>query len=687
MSAVKAVFGVRITALMAALVALLLVVSAPLKADLPKGAEQVSADEFTLNFREVEIATLVEAVSRITGRNFVLDPRVRGEVTAVSARPMDADSLYSVFLSILDVHGFAAIPVGQVVKIVPDAAARYQAGDEGSDEPDHSAADRMQSTVVRLRHVPAQPLLTVLRQLMPEQAGLSVSQESNALVLTDRAGNIERLKRIIDEVDRPLREVQTIELAHARAEEVVEILDALMADQSASGEGEAIRPAFVADSRTNSVLIGGNRAAVTQMRAVIADLDVVDEQEGNVRVIRLQHASAEDVVAVLGSMFAKPESSGESQVVGRREVEIAADSSLNALVVSAPRHRFEEIQATVAALDVRRNQVLVEAVIAEVSDDFTQKLGTQFFVGGGSGTVPIGVSTFDGLLSGIASAARDSGGELSGEALGLALVSGLGDGGNLGVGRFGGSTDFGVLVSALAGQAGNNILSTPSLLTLDNQEASIVVGQNIPIITGSFSQTGDGNSPTNPFQTISREDIGIKLNVTPSISPDGAVRMILEQEVSSLDTTTEAAAGFVTNKRNVTTTVQVDDGDVVVLGGLIDNATRDTRQKVPGLGDIPLFGNLFRYRDTRTSKRNLMIFIRPIVVRAKEDLDQFTRSQYERTRRAQESYYDDASLTRGEHWFLLPDMEGFVHNEPLPLPDNIEQMLEEDRKQRWESVR
>jgi general secretion pathway protein D len=256
----------------------------------------------------------------------------------------------------------------------------------------------------------------------------------------------------------------------------------------------------------------------------------------------------------------------------------------------------------------------------------------------------------------------------------------LGDGGNVGVGRFGqGGADFALLVSALAGNSGNNILSTPSLLTLDNQEASIVVGQNIPIVTGSYAQTGSATSPTNPFQTITREDIGVKLKVTPTISPDGTVRLKIEQEVSSLDSAAQSSAGLITNKRNVTTTVQVDDGDVVVLGGLIDDSTNSNQQSVPGLGDIPILGNLFRYRSASTNKRNLMIFIRPLIVGDGGKLSEFSSEQYNRIRQSQQDTFDKRSLVKPRDWSVLSPEQDFQRNLPIPMPQNIQTLMEQDR--------
>lgn len=659
--------------------------------------EETESGQVTLNFRDMDIQGLIQAISRITGRNFVVDPRVKAKVTVISERPMDPEELYETFLSILQVHGFAAVESGNIIKIIPEVDARST--EQAVNPKGSSKGDEMITEVVRLRFVPANPLLTVLRQIMPQQAALAVAQDSNALVITDRVANVRRLKAILEQIDQPAaRDVQVIPLEHASATTVAETLEAFFGasgtgsgnsagkGNDSQGAGSLQAPTFVADERSNSVLIGGNRVDRARMHAVILDLDIPAAPVGDTHVFRLRYAKAENMIEVLRGVENLGAGDGEDETEAPGETfRISADSSLNALVVTASPSRMAAIRDVIEQLDVRRNQVLVEAIIAEVSNDLTRRLGAQLVAGGTEGTVPLGISTFNGLLSEVAQAAASGTGT---ESLALGLASGLGDGGNFGVGRLGqGGTDFALLVSALSANAGNNILSTPSLLTLDNEEASIVVGQNIPVITGSYAQTGSATSPDNPFQTISREDIGIKLKVTPSISPDGTVRMQIEQEVSSIDNSTQSAAGLITNKRNVNTTVQIDDGDVVVLGGLIDDSARNSQQKVPGLGDIPVFGNLFRYRETQSSKRNLMVFIRPIIINADGDLKHYSGNQYRRMRQAQRAAWSDEALGDASEWRVLPPQQDFLVNEPVPLPQNIEMLMRLDRNERKNEAR
>ncbi|MGC9456364.1 MAG: type II secretion system secretin GspD [Halothiobacillaceae bacterium] len=646
-------------------------------------AEEAQIDEdgrVTLNLRDADIEALITAVSEVTGTSFVVDPRVKARVNMISAQPMAPDRLYEVFLSILQVHGFTAIPAGEVVKIIPEVNAKGEApvSDQRAGQ---RPADEVTTEVVRLRHVDAAPLLTVLRQIMPQQAALSVHQDSNSLVITDRAGNIARLKDILTRVDvRDRDEIEIIRLKNASASEVQKTLQSVFRRQGATaapdggsgaagGGGEA---SFAVDKRTNSILISGDPSDRARMRVLIADLDTPLERAGNTQVFRLKYAKAEELVPILEGVrvlkgvpdLPDGETGEGGSSAATRDVSIQADASLNALVVTASPEVMRELESVIEQLDVRRPQVLVEAIIAEVSDDFRQRLGTQFVLGGGSGTVPIGISTFNGLVSNVVQDLASAGTD-STEALALAAARNLGDGGNIGIGRFDGSgTDFGILVSALAANAGNNILSTPTLLTLDNEEASIVVGQNIPIVTGSFTGTESGSAITNPFQTVSREDIGVKLSLLPTISPDGTVRMNIEQEVSSLDNAVSNPAGLVTNKRNITTTVTVDDGDVVILGGLMDDSASNTRQRVPLLGDLPVVGNLFSYRESRSVKRNLMVFLRPIIIRSPDDIHDRTREYYDNVRGAQEQSFSRYGFLSRDAWPMLDTHDRYLRHLP-----------------------
>ncbi len=663
---------------------------------LPPTEFSVSNGLITLNLRDAELDALIATVSEATGKNFIVDPRVKAKVNLVSAKPMPPDELYNVFLSVLQVHGYAAVTKGNVIKIVPDVNAKQDGVEVGGVDVARGA-DELVTEVVSLRHVQAAPLLTALRQLMPQQAALSVHPESNSLILTDRAGNVARMKDILARVDHPgSDEIETIRLKHASAADIVKTLTQLRsragrgAQPAGAPGGDATSLAsFAADERTNSVLLSGDKTEREKLRAVVVYLDTPLERAGNTQVFYLKYARASELVPILqgtnrpvaragstglsssatgmSSGFASGStgtgaSTGSAAVTtatvglgGRQDAVVIADEATNALVITAPPSVMRELESIISQLDIRRAQVLVEAIIAEVSDDFSRKLGVQMAAFSANSRGPIGVSTFNGLLSAIASSATNP----------IAAVGALGDGLNMGVGDFNGrGADFGVLVSALAGDANNNILSTPSLLTLDNQEASIVVGKNVPIVTGSYATTGS-TTTTTPFQTVTREDIGVKLKVKPSISPEGAVRLELEQEVSSIDAAAQSDAGLITNKRNVKTTVLAQDGDVVVLGGLIDETVNDQESKVPGLGDIPVLGELFKYRSTGRAKRNLMIFIRPVVLRDRVAANRYTAEKYNAFREQQVRFAQNPlGFAVPGDYPLLPQLDGYNLNIP-----------------------
>ncbi len=676
---------------------------------------QINNGKVTLNLRDADLDALIATVSEATGKNFIVDPRVKAKVNLVSAKPMSADELYNVFLSVLQVHGFAAVDKGGIIKIVPDVNAKQDGVDVVANVGTAGrGADEIVTEVVKLRHVQAAPLLTALRQLMPQQAALSVHPESNSLILTDRAGNVARMKDILQRVDvTGSDDVEIIRLKHASATDIVKTLTQLksgsrgsQASAAPGGDGSNLPASFAADERSNSVLISGDKNERAKLRAVVIYLDTPMSRAGNTQVFYLKYARAKDLVSILqgsnrpvareggttsglssglsnsnssSSAFSGSSTSasfGSSSNIntstvgigGRQDAVVLADDATNALIITAPPNVMRELESIIQQLDIRRAQVLVEAIIAEVSEDFAKKLGVQWAAFPANGTGAVGLSTFNGLLASLATAT-------SGGTNPLGAVGALGDGFNLGVGNVDGKgTDFAVLISALAGDANNNILSTPSLLTMDNQEASIVVGQNVPIVTGSYTNTGAANASTSPFQTVSREDIGVKLRVKPSISPDGAVRLELDQEVSSIDQRASqgSSSGLITSKRNVKTSVLAQDGDVVVLGGLMDESVQDSVSKVPLLGDIPVLGVLFSQKETTRTKRNLMVFIRPIIMRDNVDATRYTANKYNEFRDQQMRFSQNplGFAVPGEYP-MLPESTGYNMNIPTAKPAPI----------------
>ncbi len=645
----------------------------------------VYAEEVTLNLKQADIDTLIHLVSERTGKNFVVDERVKGKVTVISAAPMDEAQLYQTFLSILSVHGFAVVPAGSIYKIVPEAMAK------SLDTPvlhQHQSAvgDEFITQVVEVKNINAAQLIPILRPLVPQQGHLAANPENNVLVISDRAANIERLLKIIRRVDRPQQnEVDVIMLEHASAVEVVRIINSL--DKSAGAANAAVSKTHVlADERTNSVLISGDKTERLRLQALITHLDTPLETVGNTQVVYLRYAKASDLLPVLQGVSdsmsgmkrggqAAPlagagATPGVSGGIASVSTNIQADDSTNSLIITAAPDIQQSLKAVVRQLDVRRAQVLVEAVIAEVEASKTQELGVQWIVEGLSGNVgPVGLINFGSPGGGIVDIAAS---------LNNRSVPGSNaiNGANIGVGRYerGASFNFAVLLRALAADSSTNVLSTPSLVTLDNEEAEIHVGQNVPFITGQYTNTGGTTGSTNPFQTIQRQDVGIKLKVKPQINEGNTIKLEIEQEVSSLVPSSAGTADVVTNTRTLKTVVMIEDGNMLVLGGLIDESLTDTAQKVPGLGDLPLIGGLFRSQGVQKVKRNLMIFLHPVIIRDAAMENHISHGKYNFMRNVQLSHQaSGVPFTKKVEIPVMPDLNEFLtilpgDNRPVQLP-------------------
>ncbi len=642
------------------------------------GPLRAEDEEVVLNFKDADLNVVIQTVAEITGRNFVVDPRVKGKVTVVSSRPMAADELYQVFLSVLEVHGFAAIPDGDVTRIVPAANAKQAGLPVVVDSRRGGPTNDMITQVIQIKHVSAAQLVPVLRPLVPPQGHMAAYQATNTLIISDRAANIVRLRKIIRSIDRPgSSEVEVIQLQHASAAEVVRILSALQ-QKGTKGKGQGIEgPLFVADERTNSILLGGDPAERLRMRRIITELDTpIEVGGGNTQVVYLRYAKATDLVKVLMGI-SEAEKKAAQQTGGRRKgaggtggkvisattpagravmsnVSIQADEGTNSLIITAPPDQFRSLQAVIAKLDIPRAQVLVETIIAEVSLDHKRELGVEWFVdgtngGSSSGLAPIGTVDFGGLSGLAGNVAKAQAGK------GLTLSSGLA----MVVGNIGGAgTDFGALLRALASDSSTNVLSTPNIVTMDNEEAEIVVGENRPFVTGSFTTTGTASTPTNPFQTIKREDVGLKLKVRPQINEGSAIKLEIEQEISSV--TQDSELGPYTNKRSIKTSVMVDSGKILVLGGLIDDKMDVREQRVPLLGDIPVLGWLFRYNKTMKVKRNLMVFMRPVILRDVATIGRLTSEKYNYIRGEQLAIRNSlSSLMRAKETPLMKKMSDY----------------------------
>ena len=605
----------------------------------------------TLNLKDADIQSFIETVAEITGKNFVVDPRVKAKVTVVSARPMDRAEIYQVFLSVLQVHGFATVEVGEVIKILPDVNAKQGAGNVVTNN-SGVKGDELVTRVIEIKHVAAAQMVPILRPLVPQQGHLAAYPGSNVLVVSDRGANISRLEKIIRKIDRPdAQEIEVIPLQHASANEVVQILNSL---RSASGQAAAQTPGapvLAADERTNSILLSGDSTSRVRIRGLIAHLDTPIEGSGNTRVVFLHYAKAEEIAPILLGIteFENNEGGTSSASSSREEVDIQADETNNALIITAPPAKFESIRRVISQLDIRRAQVLVEAVIAEVSTDLMKELGAEAFL------VPTGADPDGPAISSI-----NTGNILNVLQDPFSIGTGL----SLGAADLTGDTQWGFLLRALEGDASTNILSTPTLVTLDNEEAEIVVAQNVPFITGQFTNTGSGtDSAVNPFQTIERQDVGITLRITPQINEGDSVKLDIEQESSSISSSS-VASDLITNERRISTSVLVDDRDILVLGGLTQDDYRDTVTKTPLLGDIPLVGNLFRSTQTTKTKQNLMVFIHPVILRDSESATLATDSKYNFLRARQlESKIEDRGLIK-DNFAKFPDLNDLVTQMP-----------------------
>ncbi len=594
-----------------------------------QGLEATAGGEaFTLNFKEADITALVATVSEVTGRNFVVDPRVKGQITVLSAEPMTPDELYETFLSVLEVHGFAAIPAGEVTKIVPQVNAKQDGGFGG----DTATREDIITRVIQVDNVPADQLVPILRPLVPQYGHLAAYPASNILIISDRQTNADRLTRLVDQIDREgNRGIERIQLKNANATEVVQVISQLKGE-AAKEAPSASSFSIVADERTNSVIIAGDPSSRLRLRAIIADLDTPVDQDGGTQVIYLDYADAETLAPILQT-FAENQSQqgnrgGNNTASQSNSINVIAEPGANAIVVNAPADAMREIRSVIDQLDIRRGQVLVEAIIAEVSMDRSRQLGIDTAVFDDN-TAVAGSILDNSTLEAIPALASN------GTPLGL-IQQGL----NFGIGDLNeNGTSFAVLLKALSGDSNTNVLSTPSLLTRDNEEAEIQVGQEVPFITGNFTNTGTGGGTggsLNPFQTVERRDVGLTLTLTPQINAGNTIQLTLAQEISSIAQGTSGAVDLITNQRTLNTSVEVENGQILVLGGLIDDNLTESEQKVPILGDIPLLGALFRSREVERSKRNLLNFIRPTILRGDGAAGYYTRKKYNYMRELQQ---------------------------------------------------
>lgn len=578
-----------------------------------------------VNLKDADIRAFVTQVSDITGYSFVIDPRVKGKVTVISNAPMGRDAVYEMFLSVLQVHGFSAIPSEGVIKIVQQNEAKQNATNLRllSRVP----AEQLVTRVIQVKNANALELVPILRPMVAKYGHLAGVAAANALIISDHISNIKRISGIIDELDSPSQYgLEVIQLDEAWVGDMVKLLEELAPAElgKLGAKTSAKKFSVVADERSNRLIVKGDENFREKIKKLIEKLDQPAATSGTTKVVRLKHADAKEMAELLKGIMGDISSESKDQGAKKNSgssASVYADEGINALVIRAEPSVLQETEEIIRQLDIRRAQVLIEAAIVEIGDENTKGLGVQWALYDAGGAVPGAITNFGevGLsaASVLSAIANDD----------PSAVSGVAEGGvTLGVGQQNGSTSWGALIQALDSNTDANLLSTPKIITMDNQESSIIVGQNIPIKTGESTTAGDGTS--NPFTTITREDIGVKLVVTPSISEGDLVRLEITQEISSIADSVDVASDIVTQKREIKTNVLADDGETIVLGGLITEDYRVKVSKVPFLGDIPWLGALFRSTENKREKRNLLIFLRPVILRDKAKTKEITEAKF-----------------------------------------------------------
>jgi general secretion pathway protein D len=619
-----------------------------------QGVKPQQGASITPNYKDAELGQIIQAVSEVTGKNFIIDPRVNAKVTMLSASPMSPAAFYEAFLSVLQVYGYVAVPAGRVIKIVPSTDARQL---PSIDLPDSVSAnsDEMVTQIITMKNISAAQLVPMLRPLIPQQGHLAAYPSGNILIISDRASNVSRITRIIERMDESGDEqIEVIPLHHASATDLVRTVSQLtQGTGGAEAGGAPIK--IAADERTNTVLINGERSLRLRAKALILDLDTPRPGGGGDTEVRyLLYADAEKLADKLkGQASAATKGQGGAQSAaatapsggtnGDAGVTIWADVPTNALIMTAPPKVMKSLMAVIDKLDIRRAQVEIEAIVVEVQVNKSGNLGVQWLLDGGS-SLGYGVTNLPGggtsivslataALEGTSSATTTLSSTTSTSA--STLSSAIPTGATYAVGSYNSSTGkgFGAVIQALQSDSTSNIISTPRIVTMNNEEAEVKVTQEIPLVTGQYtSSTASTNGTTSPFETIQREEVGTILKVTPHISEGNTIQLKIDQVDSSPGAKLTDSADISTNKRNIKTTILMDDGGIIVLGGLMKDTVAESEDRVPGLGDIPLLGNLFKSRSGSRQKTNLLVFLRPKILRDQRATEATSISQYNEIR-------------------------------------------------------
>ncbi|HFD2142291.1 TPA: type II secretion system secretin GspD [Acinetobacter baumannii] len=683
-----------------------LLAAAPLIATVSSSAY---AQTWKINLRDADLTAFINEVADITGKNFAVDPRVRGNVTVISNKPLNKDEVYDLFLGVLNVNGVVAIPSGNTIKLVPDSNVKNSG--IPYDSRNRVRGDQIVTRVIWLENTNPNDLIPALRPLMPQFAHMAAIAGTNALIVSDRAANIYQLENIIRNLDGTgQNDIEAITLQSSQAEEIITQLVAMSAT-GASKDFSGARIRIIADNRTNRILIKGDPQTRKRIRHMIEMLDVPSaDRLGGLKVFRLKYASAKNLSEILqglvtgqavsssnnsnnssnssnpinslignnqnsgsntsgssGTSISTPainlngnsNSSNQNNITSFNQngVSIIADNAQNSLVVKADPQLMREIESAIQQLDVRRQQVLIEAAIIEVSGKDADQLGVQWALGDiNSG---IGLINFTNAGSSLASLAA---GYLTGGAAGLG--SAIGAGSSIALGKYKEGADgsrqlYGALIQALKENTASNLLSTPSIVTMDNEEAYIVVGQNVPFVTGSVTTNSTG---INPYTTVERKDVGVTLKVIPHIGENGTVRLEIEQEVSNVQASKGQAADLITNKRAIKTAVLAEHGQTVVLGGLVSDDVEFNRQGIPGLSSIPYLGRLFRSDTRSNTKRNLLVFIHPTIVGDANDVRRLSQQRYNQL------YSLQLAMDKNGNFAKLPEQVDDIYNQKMTPP-------------------
>lgn len=643
--------------------------------DRPNNGQRI-----TPHFKDAEIGQVIEAVAAATGKTIIPDARVRAQVTMLSTTPMTPDQFYEAFLALLQVHQFVAVESGGIIRIVPDANAR-QLVNEDLPARVNGNSEELVTQVIAVKNIAASQLVPVLRPLQPQSAHLAAFPGSNILVISDRASNVNRIMRIIERIDQVGdTDVDIVRLEHASAAEVVRVVNTFF-QQGQGGEGGASQPTrVIADDRSNSVLVGGDKSQRLRIKTLVAHLDTPLDNGGDTQVRYLQFADAEKIatklkeqisatVAITGAAPAGG-AQGASSVAASadRSTTIWAEPETNALVITAPAKVMRSLMAVVDKLDIRRMQVLVEAIIVDVSVNKNAELGVNWAVWSEDDDERIPLGLFNNRVGGVSVLDLASAVDNPSTA-----PEGILNGSTFGIGRIASSgVNFAAMLRAIQGDSTTNVIATPSAVTMDHEEAELKVAQEVPFITGQYTNTGgNNNGNVNPFTTVQREEVGTILKITPQINQGGGlVQLKIELESSELSGTAGDANSLITNKRTVNTNVLIEDGGIVVLGGLIrDSATRG-EQRVPYLGRIPILGELFKTRSRKRDKSNLMVFIRPKILSDGVTTAIATDAKYNFIRQLQQ----EAGSQPGEILPLIPFNKD-PHLPALPPPPSAPSVL------------